>query len=138
MQFDENEHNRDENGRFTYKNGSGKSEEERLIELVKKYSSNPDDVKKLEKSNVSGKGQLTKKEFAIWYQKIGEIKSGAYVRVFSGEKYIPISEFDKEDKLHYKIAVTGGTYVKPKLIKVLEFGTDDDLQLFLETIDWSE
>ena len=74
MQFDENEHNRDENGRFTYKNGSGKSEEERLTELVKKFSSESNrDINELEVSgNNAGKSKnYSYKKFSINIQLFG-------------------------------------------------------------------
>ena len=66
MQFDESKHKRDKDGKFTNKNGSGKSEEERLTELVKKFSSEPDrDINELE---VSAKNadyiKLPSKEYA--------------------------------------------------------------------------
>ena len=65
MQFDENKHKRDKDGKFTYKNGSGKSEGKRLTELVNKYSSEPDrDIKKLELPNRSGYVKLPPKEYA--------------------------------------------------------------------------
>lgn len=65
----------DSNGRFTSKNGTAAVE--------KKYN---DDLAPVKKSET-----LTKKEFAVWYKKLGEIKRGGYVdKMSNGNKLIPI------------------------------------------------
>ena len=62
---------------------------------------------------------LSKKEFAVWYQKIGEIKRGGYVdKMSNGDKLIPIDN---------KIVITSGTYDKPKLNRVLNFPSEEDM-----------
>ena len=75
---------------------------------------------------------LSKKEFAVWYQKIGEIKRRGYVRKNkSKEAYIPLEEQDELGKVHCKIAVTSGSYEKPRLKRVLEFRDRESMYKFL-------
>ena len=91
----------DINGRFTSKNGTAA--------LEKKYN---DDLAPVKKSET-----LTKKEFAVWYKKLGEIKRGGYVdKMSNGNKLIPIGN---------KIVVTSGTYEKPKAKMVFEFENEE-------------
>ena len=69
---------------------------------------------------------LSKKEFAVWYQKIGEIKRGGYVdKMSNGDKLVAIDN---------KIAVTTGSYEKPKLKMVLEFKSEENMFSWIEAI----
>ena len=71
-------------------------------------------------STQKAKNTLTKQEFAIWYQKIGEIKRGFNVaRNKNGEMLIPIGN---------KIVITSGTYENPIARRVFLFASDEDVQ----------
>lgn len=109
-EFDESKHKRDERGRFSYKDQRS-AKARQALELEKKYN---DDLAP-EKKKVN----LTQKEFASWYQKIGEIKRGGYVdKMSNGNKLIPIGN---------KIVVTAGTYEKPKAKMVFEFESEEKM-----------
>lgn len=76
--------------------------------------------------------KLSKKEFAVLYQKIGEIKRGGHARKNKkGKSYISIEEKDGMGVLRHKIAITQGSYEKPKLKMALEFRDGESLHAFL-------
>ena len=113
MQFDESKHKRDKDGKFTNKNGSGKSEEERLTELVKKYSSNPDDdLKKLGKSK--------KKSRRVNYGHPKAVTSAVFDRISTVR-----SELDRYGQSKIKVNVNDYTYT------VLLWGEDRDFDYMI-------
>ena len=90
-------------------------EQTKRKELEKKFEDDLANTANPEKKKVN----LTQKEFASWYQKIGEIKRGGYVdKMSNGNKLIPIGN---------KIVVTAGTYEKPKAKMVFEFESEEKM-----------
>ena len=107
-----------------YGNGDAAKREE----LRRIYDSVPEIDRAAKKVKVS----LTKKEFAVFYQKLGEIKRGGYVdRNEKGEMYIPLEEQDEKGDIHHKIVLNGGNYVNPKIKRVFEFENGTAMQDFL-------
>lgn len=113
----------DNNGRFTNKQGGYQESvndrikwaKENGVELPLNADGTVDDLKLQEIQRRS----LSKKEFAIWYQKLGEIKRGGHVDTMSnGDKLIPIGN---------KIVITSGSYVKPKVKMCLEFPNEEKM-----------
>lgn len=118
-EFDESKHPRAEDGKFT--NGGAKQYRQNTSynDIV---DCNSDNIQRQKTRNTS----LSKKEFAVWYQKIGEIKRGGHVDTMSnGDKLIPIGN---------KIVVTSGTYEKPKSKIVFEFKNEEKMFENLEKI----
>lgn len=118
-EFDESKHPRAEDGKFT--NGGAKQYRQNTSydEIV---DCNSDNIQRKK----TRKASLSKKEFAVWYQKIGEIKRGGHVDTMSnGYKLIPIGN---------KIVVTSGTYEKPKAKGVLVFPSEDEMFNGLEEL----
>lgn len=108
-EFDENKHPRNEDGRFT--NGGAKE-----FRQNESYTA-------ILKADRSAANTLTKKEFAIWYKKIGEIERGGCVAEnLNGDKLIPIEN---------KLAVTSGTYEAPELVAVVAFKSEDEMYFWL-------
>ncbi len=110
--FKESEHPRDKDGKFVEK-GKG-NRNVRLSESMGVYSM------KTKNSNV------TKKEWALWYKAIGEIKRGV--------RYTPAKDNNKYIEINNKIFITSGTYAKPKLIRVIEFNDMETLDEFMKDI----
>ncbi len=120
----------DNNGRFTNKQGVYQERvndrikwaKENGVELPLNADGTVDDLKlqKLKRSS------LSKKEFAVWYQKLGEIKRGGHVDTMSNsDKLIPIGN---------KIVVTSGTYEDPKAKIVFEFESEEKMFENLEKL----
>ena len=103
-EFREEDHPRDEDGRFT--DGGSQRPSHSATETTN-FSS------------------VTKKEWAQWYHAIGEIKRGMWYPVASDCHIVQIGN---------KIFFTSGTYEKPKLKKVLEFKSKDLALDFMERI----
>lgn len=68
---------------------------------------------------------VTKREWAMWYHAIGEIKRGI--------KY-PMTKNGYLIQINNKVFVTSGTYEKPQLEKILQFCDSSDADLFIERI----
>ncbi len=68
---------------------------------------------------------VTKKEWSEWYSALGEIQRGMWYPKMLGGHAIQIGR---------KIFITKGTYAKPVLIKVLEFDSTSDAELFIERL----
>ena len=110
--FKENEHPRDDFGRFTNKENSTKEHRQNTP------------YEELTKAEKDGKIELSRSEWAQWYVKLGEIERGGYVdKMSNGDKLI------KVDK---KLIISSGTYEKPKVLKVLSFETEELLFQFLK------
>ena len=113
--FDESKHPRDSDGKFTNKEG-GASKKATLNDIGNTIKGNRAKQKSPEIS-------LSKKEWAMWYRALGDIKRGMYVPKRNGKKLIVIGN---------KIVFTSGTYTSPRAEKVLEFDDWDDLERFLK------
>lgn len=103
--FDESKHPRDESGKFTDKGGG--------------YRQNAS------YSEILGKDiQLTKQEYARYYEKVGQIKAG-----------LLNADTDKNGNrriiLDNKLIFDNNRFENPKIKYVLEFGSEDDLYSFI-------
>lgn len=108
-----------------YKNGGGNqeqpyNEDNGRYEKGSKSSAKSRDLK----SDIANQNYpLSKKEYRLWCDAIGEIEQGKRYEISqNGKTYIPIGN---------KMLVTSGTYVKPILEDVLEFESQADLDVFL-------
>lgn len=109
----EEDHPRDKDGKFCRVNHLG--------EKVVDKNSKSDTIKK-KKSNVS----LTKQEWAMWYEKIGEIKRECFFHCSpKGCYYLPIKN---------KLVVTQYNYVSPKVVEIFEFEDENKVHEYLSRI----
>ena len=92
---------------------------------TKEYRQNTP-YEELTKPQGNGKIQLSNREWAMFYAKLGEIERGGYVDLTSdGNQLIKIGN---------KVVVTAGTYEEPKVLQVVTFDSEEKLYEFLE---WS-
>ncbi len=96
MEWNEEDHPRDDSGRF-----SSKGEPPRIL--------------------IGHDISLSKREWAIWYQAIGDIQLGSKVPILNGCKCISVDN---------KIVLTGGTYERPFVKAVYEFDTSEEADEF--------
>ena len=111
----------------------GQSREAAVISFMK---DNEIPSKKKETATVqSKKPNLSKREYAVWYKKVGEIEAGGYVqKTKDGTKCIPLST-EENGKMTHKIVLTGGSYSSPKIKKVFEFENEEELIDFLNKLE---
>ena len=114
--FKEEEHPRDDFGRFTEK---GKSKRKQVLDAIKLNATKRD--LKPKKKDIA----LTNKEWSQWYTAIGWIKSGLYVPKSKGKWYIQVGN---------KIVITSGTYSNPIAEHVFEFETVEKADEFIERL----
>ena len=105
--WDESKHPRDKDGKFT-------------------------DLGNMSAKDLAGKLQmpnLTKQEWALFYERIGKIKAeGHFVpKSPNGDMMIGI-----ESENDCVLVITGGTYMKPKVKKIIRFTKKQDLYDFIE------
>lgn len=102
--WDEEKHPRDSDGKFC---------------KVGLFDGSGEHADSVNKSDI----MISRREFAIWYQKIGEIQNGIiFHKNKNGDAYIPVDN---------KIIITSGTYEKPKIEKILVFNSENELYMFL-------
>ena len=108
-----------------YKTGGG-DKDQPYNENTGKYEKGSKSSEKSQglKSDIANQNyQLSKKEYRLWCDAIGEIEQGKRYEISqNGKTYIPIGN---------KMLVTSGTYAKPILEDVLEFESQADLDVFL-------
>lgn len=111
-EFDESKHPRADDGRFT--DGSGNSKSEKLADAEKIYNSElPNTIKRDTK--------LNKQEWAMYYQRLGDIKRGGYVDTLpGGDMLIPI-----ETNQRGVIIISKGAYGKEKVKSIHTFKDKD-------------
>ena len=109
-----------------------RQDNEKREKIARKYNTDQDTNISLAPQKVN----LTKKEWALWYKTIGEIKNGAYVgKMSNGNKLIRIEYYDKaNDKGVFSIVITGGTFERPKAIQRLNFLNDEELDRALDRL----
>lgn len=115
---------------------SGQNKEQAMLDFLSQADDGSvfqDKTKDIEEGKA-----LTRKEFAVWYNKIGEIKRGGFVHKGpKGVKYIPLEVEDETKRVVCKIAVTTGSYIKPRLKRVYAFKDRDTMYDFLSIFeDW--
>ena len=104
------------------KNGCLHSEENGRF--VSKQSIASDDVIQISPQLILDYSAVTKKEWAMWYKAIGEIRRGMTY---------PITKSGYLIQINCKIFVTSGTYEEPKLNGFYEFDSALLATNFLET-----
>ena len=124
MAFEENKHPRDNGGKFTTKcNEGSKSSNSRQEELENKYNS--------ELPGKPNKEQLTQQEWALWYKAVAENKALGYwaEELDNGNALLKV-----ENKNSHKLIITGGTFEKPKAIKIYSFSSADEMNDYIEVL----
>lgn len=103
--FDESKHPRDDDGKFTDKGGG--------------YRQNAS------YSEILGKDiQLTKQEYARYYEKVGQIKAGLLnAKVANNGQRMII--------LDNKVIFDNNQFINPRIKYVIEFETEEDLYSFI-------
>ena len=129
-EFREEEHPRDNDGKFKEKGATDK-----VKELVDKYSDDPEQDKKniiqTQNNNTPNKGTLTKQEWALWYKAVAENKKLGYwaEKMPNGDGVLKI-----ETNNNAKIIITSGTFENPKAKGVYSFKNSDELIDFIDII----
>lgn len=120
--FKESEHPRDKDGKFTDGNGSAAKREE--AERI--YNSELPKVPTLATAN------LTKQEWAMFYERIGKIKKeGHYVpKTAKGEMLIQIETKDSN-----VLVVAFGNYKNPRIKRAFRFARNDEMYKIIETLE---
>lgn len=126
--YREEDHPRDRDGRFTEK---GASEGEKLREAVGIYSDDPE----ADAEYIPVKAELTKRDWARLYQRLGEIERGAPVeKLANGEMIFPLHKMDEGDVP--KVVIVGGTYESPKMKTVISFQSEEEMYEWLGDWKW--
>ena len=114
-EFDESKHPRDNDGKFTSKDG------------VKEYRQNTSYAEILNDLKAqSNNSSLTKQEFAIWCNKLSANLYGEHVKILpDGHKVIPVSN---------KVVFSKGTFEEPIIDRVMEFDSQLELSIFMEIL----
>ena len=126
-EFKEEEHPRKKDGKFAPK-GKDESKQDRQKELENKFNSDLPLV---------SKNSLSKQEWALWYKAVAENKALGYW-------YHPVNKKTSlltiETKSTYKIVVTGGTFLSPKVKGVFSFRNTQEMFNNIEVIKelWKE
>ena len=117
------------------KTGAG-GEQQPYDESTGRYGYDSRNSSTIDRAAKKAKADLTKREFAVFYQKLGEIKLGGYVyKTKRSEMYIPIEEKDDKGEMRHKIAISTGGYINPKIKRVFEFENETAMQDFLLELD---
>ena len=127
MAFEENKHPRDKGGKFTTKGNEGSKEYRQNTDykqiLEDKYNS--------ELPGKPNKEQLTQQEWALWYKAVAENKALGYwaEELDNGNALLKV-----ENKNSHKLIITGGTFEKPKAIKIYSFSSADEMNDYIEVL----
>lgn len=110
---------KDKSGHFTSEENSGGE----CVHTGKVYRQNTS-YEELTNPSKNAKINLSTKEWAQFYVKLGEIERGGYVDVTTnGEKLIQIGN---------KLVISSGTYEEPSVERVFEFPNEEKLFDYLE------
>ena len=126
MKFDESEHPRDGDGKFT--DGNGNSRGEKLEEAKRIYDTEEISPSELSESR---KPQLSRQEWAMFYERIGKIKAEGHsvTKTSNGDMLIPIETKDSN-----VLVVANGTYKKPKVKSTLRCKSNDHLYKIIDKL----
>ncbi len=130
-EFREEEHPRDNDGKFKDKGASDK-----FNKLIEKCSDNPEQDKKniiqTQNNNTPNKGTLTKQEWALWYKAVAEYKKLGYWEheTPNGNGILKI-----ETNNSTKIVITSGTYENPKAMSIYSFKNNEDILDFIKELE---
>lgn len=120
--FNESEHPRDKDGKFT----DGNSRAAKREEAERIYNSELPHVPAVKTAN------LTKQELAMFFERIGKIKKeGHYVpKTAKGEMLIQIETKDSN-----VLVVATGTYQNPKINHAFRFARNDEMYKVIEILE---
>ena len=110
--WNESEHPRDDDGKFTDGNGS------RWTTSKRDYSNvQGEEKKRLQSDSGSGKISLSKQECAQYYKIIGDEQHGNFV--------YHIGKIGRAVRLGNKMIFDNGSFENPKVTKIVEFPSND-------------
>lgn len=110
--WNESEHPRDDDGKFTDGNGS------RWTTSKRDYSNvQGEEKKRLQSDSGSGKISLSKQEWAQYYKIIGDDQHGNFV--------YHIGKIGRAVRLGNKMIFDNGSFENPKVTKIVEFPSND-------------
>lgn len=110
--WNESEHPRDDDGKFTDGNGS------RWTTSKRDYSNvQGEEKKRLQSDSGSGKISLSKQEWAQYYKIIGDEQHGNFV--------YHIGKIGRAVRLGNKMIFDNGSFENPKVTKIVEFPSND-------------
>lgn len=115
-EFDESEHPRDDDGKFTDGTGGGRTQ---WITSKRDFSNVQADEKDLQESGKSSNIKLSKQEWAQYYKIIGDERHGDFVyHTKNNERWV---------RLEHKLIVDDNEYMSPTVKKVYVFPDNDSM-----------
>lgn len=121
--WNESEHPRDDDGKFTDGTGGGRTQ---WITSKRDFSNVQANENDLHESGKSGKIELSKQEWAQYYKIIGDEQHGDFVyHTETNERYV---------RLESKIVIDDNDFVSPKVKEVIAFDNNDLLNDALNQI----
>ena len=119
--FDESEHPRDDDGKFTDGNGS------RWTTSKRDYSNVQSKENGLQSNNDFGKINLSQQEWAQYYKIIGDEQHGDFVyhSDVDGDRYV---------RLENKIVIDNSDFLSPQVKRVIAFASNDLMNDALDLI----
>ena len=123
MKWNESEHPRDDDGKFTDGTGGGRTH---WITSKRDFSNVQAGEKDLQENGKSGNIKLSKQEWAQYYKIIGDEQHGDFVyHTETNERYV---------RLESKIVIDDNDFVSPKVKEVIAFDNNDLLNDALNQI----
>lgn len=114
--WNESEHPRDDDGKFTDGTGGGRTQ---WITSKRDFSNVQADAKDLHESGKSGNIKLSKQEWAQYYKIIGDERHGDFVyHTKNNERWV---------RLEHKLIVDDNEYMSPTVKKVYVFPDNDSM-----------
>lgn len=114
--WNESEHPRDDDGKFTDGTGGGRTQ---WITSKRDFSNVQADEKDLHESGKSGNIKLSKQEWAQYYKIIGDERHGDFVyHTKNNERWV---------RLEHKLIVDDNEYMSPTVKKVYFFPDNDSM-----------
>lgn len=114
--WNESEHPRDDDGKFTDGTGGGRTQ---WITSKRDFSNVQADEKDLHESGKSGNIKLSKQEWAQYYKIIGDERHGDFVyHTKNNERWV---------RLEHKLIVDDNEYMSPTVKKVYVFPDNDSM-----------
>lgn len=121
--WNESEHPRDDDGKFTDGTGGGRTQ---WITSKRDFSNVQADEKDLHESGKSGNIKLSKQEWAQYYKIIGDEQHGDFV--------YHTKDGGRAVRLENKLLFDNGSFSTPKVNKMLKFDNNDLLNDAIEVL----
>ena len=116
MAWDESKHPRDDDGKFT--DGMGAP---RTFRQNTSYR----EIINSDETRATKIAKITKKQWSMWYEAIGNIKRGMWC---------PSNDSGYIIQIENKFFITAGSYESPILVDIWEFENSDEAQAYLEEL----